>query len=434
MDKRKENDQEMKGKGSVDTLRAVGIIAEYNPFHNGHKYHLQQSMEKTGADVSVAVISGNFTQRGELAVLDKWTRAEMAVRNGVDLVVEMPVLFACNNAGYFARGGVEILENLGAEWISFGSESGNIDRLLEISQAMKSHADELNSYAGKAVKEGLSYPRARQEALIKVLSETCSMGGTSKDPSEWRLQEDRDELEEILIHPNNLLALEYLKTMRTAEPITVRRQGSGYYELEPKGSMASATGIRKMLAQGEDISRLVPDITREILMKHRRNLGDEEKLFTLLAGRILMSQPRELNHIFGAEEGLGNKMKNNIRYWKSYEDILEGLKSKRYTRTRIGRLLAMTLMGTGRTDVKQAQNYIRVLAFDEKGGRYLKQVKKSNRCMLPVLTNLNKELTVFPELERTIAKDILASDLYNLACGKDLYENSDYVKMPVRIV
>ena len=297
MDERKENNQEMKGKGSVDTLRAVGIIAEYNPFHNGHKYHLQQSMEKTGADVSVAVISGNFTQRGELAALDKWTRAEMAVRNGVDLVVEMPFLFACNNAGYFARGGVEILENLGVEWISFGSESGNIDRLLEISQAMKSHADELNSYAGKAVKEGLSYPRARQEALIKVLSETCSMGGTSKDPSERGLQEDRDELEEILIHPNNLLALEYLKTMKTAEPITVRRQGSGYYELEPKGSMASATGIRKMLAQGEDISRLVPDITREILMEHRKNLGDEEKLFTLLAGRILMSQPRELNHI-----------------------------------------------------------------------------------------------------------------------------------------
>ena len=140
-------------------MRAVGIIAEYNPFHNGHLYHLRQSLELTGAEVSVAVISGSFTQRGSFAILDKWTRAEMAVRNGVNLVVEMPTLFASGNAGYFAKGGVEILENLGVSYISFGSEAGNMTKLLRISREMQAHKQEINEAVRAAVKEGQAYPR-----------------------------------------------------------------------------------------------------------------------------------------------------------------------------------------------------------------------------------------------------------------------------------
>lgn len=393
-------------------MKSVGIIAEYNPFHNGHKFHLQRSMELTGAEVSVAVISGNFTQRGSLALLDKWTRAEMAVRNGVNLVVEMPLMFACNNAGYFARGGVQILENLAVDSISFGSESGNIEELMYISREMKLHEAEIQAAVIAAVKEGQAYPRARAEALKRILGEKTA---------------------EPLSEPNNLLALEYLRFIRNAEPVTVKRRGSGYHDTEPKDGMASATGIRRMLAAGENISRLVPDITREILEEKKSELADDEMLFALLAEKILLSDAESLNHIFGAEEGLGSKLKTNIRYWKSYEDIIDGLKSKRYTRTRIGRLLALTLLGVRREDVKAAKNYIRVLAFDEKGGRYLKEVKKSDKCELPILTNINKEAESYPQILPTLNKDLLASDLYNLACGKELYENSDYVRMPVRI-
>ncbi len=393
-------------------MRAVGIIAEYNPFHNGHLHHLRQSMEQTGADVSVAVISGNFTQRGSFAILDKWTRAEMAVRNGVNLVVEMPTLFACNNAGYFAKGGIEILENLGVTHISFGSESGNIAELLRISQEMQAHKDTINEAVRAAVKEGQAYPRARAEALRRILGEDVSA---------------------VIDSPNNLLALEYLRFMKTAQPVTVRRQGTGYYDLEPKGTMASATGIRKTLADGGDISRLVPDVTREMLLAHRAEIMSEEDLYLLLIQKILTTPAEVLNAIFGAEEGLGNKMKASVRYWKSYEEIVEALKSKRYTRTRIGRLLAMTLLGVRRSDVKHAQNYIRVLAFDETGSRYLKEVKKSGDCTLPILTNINREGGFSREIQKTLAKDILASDLYNFACGRDLYADSDHVRKPFRL-
>lgn len=392
--------------------RAVGIIAEYNPFHNGHKYHLQKSVEMTGAELSVAVISGNFTQRGSLAILDKWERAELAVRNGVNLVVEMPFIFACNNAGYFARGGVEILEALGVDAISFGSESGNIDELKKISRGIRLHDAEIQTAVRTAVKDGQAYPRAKAEVLQQLL---------------------RDDRADVIESPNNLLALEYLRFIKNAEPVTVKRQGSGYHDSEPKGNMASATGIRKMLAEGGDISRLVPEITRAILMENRERLADDEKLFPLLIQKLLLSDTDELNAVFGAEEGLGGKLKSRLRYYTSYEDIVESLKSKRYTRTRIGRLLALTLTGVRREDVKAAKNYIRVLAFDDKGSRYIKEIKKIGECSLPIITNINREAGLFPEIMPTLEKDILASDLYNLACGRDLYECSDYVKMPVRI-
>lgn len=392
--------------------RAVGIIAEYNPFHNGHKFHLQRSMEMTGAELSVAVISGNFTQRGSLAILDKWERAEMAVRNGVNLVVEMPFIFACNNAGYFAKGGVEILEALGVDAISFGSESGNIDELKKISREIRLHDAEIQTAVRAAVKDGQAYPHARSEVLQQLLG---------------------DDTADVIESPNNLLALEYLRFIQNAEPVTVKRHGSGYHDSEPKGNMASATGIRKMLAEGGDISRLVPEITREILVENRERLADDEKLFPLLVQKLLLSDTDELNAVFGAEEGLGGKLKSRLRYYTSYEDIVESLKSKRYTRTRIGRMLALTLMGVRREDVKAAKNYIRVLAFDEKGSRYIKQIKKIGSCELPIITNINREAGLFSEIMPTLEKDILASDLYNLACGRDLYENSDYVKMPVRI-
>lgn len=390
-------------------MKSVGIIAEYNPFHNGHKFHLEKSLEITGAEVSVAVISGNFTQRGEPAILDKWTRAEMAVRNGINLVVEMPVIFACNNAGYFARGGVEILENLGCDYISFGSESGNIEELAGIARAMEMHREEINEGVRMAVKEGQAYPQARAEVLSSIF--------------------DKETLNTIE-SPNNLLALEYLRVIKQAKPVTVKRQGSGYHEFIAKDNMASATGIRKLLTEDGDISTLVPDITREMLMTRREEFCNGDKLFSIMAAKILISSESELNGIFGAEEGLGSKMKNHIRYWKTLEEMIDGLKSKRYTRTRISRLLAMTLLGITREEVKQAQNYIRVLAFDEKGSRYLKEVKKSENCRLPILTNINKEAQLYPEIKNTLAKDALASDLYNLAAGKDLYKCSDYVQMP----
>lgn len=390
-------------------LKSVGIIAEYNPFHNGHKYHLEQALTESGADVCVSVISGNFTQRGEIALLDKWTRAEMAVRNGVNLVVEMPAVFACGNAGYFAEAGVEILEALGTNFICFGSESGNTEELSRIAREMESAGPNLEKEIKDAVKGGLAYPRARSRAVSKLLG---------------------DKAASVIESPNNILAVEYLKHMKNARPLAVKRRGAGYHDTDIQEEMASATAVRQMLHKGKDISRAVPDISREILEQNMGGFTSSDLLTPLIILKVLQTSAEELNSIFGAGEGLGNIMKNRLRYWKTYEDIIADLKSKRYTRTRIERVLVHTLLGIKREDILSASKYIRVLAFDEKGSKYLKQIKKSEECPLPIITNINKDWGTFPEAHATLEKDILAADIYNLACGRDLYAHSEYVKKP----
>ena len=392
-----------------NNLKSVGIIAEYNPFHNGHKYHLEQALTESGADVCVSVISGNFTQRGEIALLDKWTRAEMAVRNGVNLVVEMPAVFACSNAGYFAEAGVEILEGLGAESICFGSESGNTEELSRIAREIESNMENLEDEIKTGVKDGLSYPRARSQAILKLFGENAAS---------------------VIESPNNILAIEYIRRMKNARPLAVKRLGAGYHDTDSLDGMASATAVRKLLKEGGDISRMVPEFSREILNRNRGRLTDSSMLTPLIIQKVLMTSAEDLNRIFGAEEGLGNILKSRVRYWKSYEDIIDDLKSKRYTRTRIERMLVHTLLGTKREDMMSASKYIRVLAFDEKGSRYLKQVKKAGSCKLPVITNINKDAACFPEISMTLEKDILATDIYNMAAGLDLYYNSEYVKKP----
>ena len=395
-----------------NNLKAVGIIAEYNPFHNGHKYHLEQALTESGADVCVSVISGNFTQRGEIALLDKWTRAEMAVRNGVNLVVEMPAVFACSNAGYFAEAGVEILEGLGAESICFGSESGNTEELSRIAREIESNMEKLEEEIKTGVKDGLSYPRARSQAILKLFGENAAS---------------------VIESPNNILAIEYIRRMKNARPLAVKRLGAGYQDTDSLDGMASATAVRKLLKEGGDISRMVPEISREILEDQKDCFADSQMLTPLIIQNILQTSAEGLNSIFGAEEGLGNIMKNRVRYWKSYEDIVDNLKSKRYTRTRIERVLVHTLLGIKREDMLCASKYIRVLSFDEKGGRYLKQVKKSGACRLPIITNINRDKDAFPEIQATLEKDILAADIYNITCGRDLYAYSEYVKKPAAI-
>ena len=395
-----------------NNLKSVGIIAEYNPFHNGHKYHLEQALTESGADVCVSVISGNFTQRGEIALLDKWTRAEMAVRNGVNLVVEMPTVFACSNAGYFAEAGVEILEALRAESICFGSESGNTEELNRIAREIEYNMEKLEEEIKTGVKDGLSYPRARSQAILRLFGENAAS---------------------VIESPNNILAIEYIRRMKNARPLAVKRLGAGYHDTDSLDGMASATAVRKLLKEDGDISRIVPEISREMLQNSRDCFADSQMLTPLIIQKVLQTSAEELNFIFGAEEGLGNIMKNRVRYWKSYEDIVDDLKSKRYTRTRIERVLVHTLLGIKREDMLCASKYIRVLAFDEKGSMYLKQVKKSRECKLPIITNINRDKDAFPEIQATLEKDILAADIYNMACGRDLYAYSEYVKKPAAI-
>lgn len=385
--------------------KCVGITAEYNPFHNGHLYHLEQSKLATGAQISVAAMSGNFVQRGHMAICSKWERAEAAVKCGIDLVVEIPTVFACNSAPVFASAAVEILENLGADWISFGSESGNIEELKEISRAMNEKETLIEKLVREKVKEGLSYPRARRDAVALILG---------------------DEKADLLDLPNNILAIEYLKRIQNAKPVTVKRQGPGYNELEPCEDMASASAIRSMVKSSKNVETLTPEPSTEMLKKALH--PSEDKIFQIICAKVLTSSREELDRVFAGGEGLGNKLKNEIRKASAYDQLIQRLKSKRYTRTRIERFISHVLLDIGAPDLYP--NYIRVLAFNKAGSRYLKEVKKKGICSLPIITNINKDAQNDVALMSAIEKDILAADIFNLASGRNLYDESDYVRMP----
>ncbi len=385
--------------------KCVGITAEYNPFHNGHLYHLEQSKLATGAQISVAAMSGNFVQRGHMAICSKWERAEAAVKCGIDLVVEIPTVFACNSAPVFASAAVEILENLGADWISFGSESGNIEELKEISRAMNEKEPLIEKLVREKVKEGLSYPRARRDAVALILG---------------------DEKADLLDLPNNILAIEYLKRIQNAKPVTVKRQGPGYNELEPCEDMASASAIRSMVKSSKNVETLTPEPSTEMLKKALH--PSEDKIFQIICAKVLTSSREELDRVFAGGEGLGNKLKNEIRKASAYDQLIQRLKSKRYTRTRIERFISHVLLDIGAPDLYP--NYIRVLAFNKAGSRYLKEVKKKGICSLPIITNINKDAQNDFALMSAIEKDILAADIFNLASGRNLYDESDYVRMP----
>lgn len=385
--------------------KCVGITAEYNPFHNGHLYHLEQSKLATGTQISVAAMSGNFVQRGHMAICSKWERAEAAVKCGIDLVVEIPTVFACNSAPVFASAAVEILENLGADWISFGSESGNIEELKEISRAMNEKETLIEKLVREKVKEGLSYPRARRDAVALILG---------------------DEKADLLDLPNNILAIEYLKRIQNAKPVTVKRQGPGYNELEPCEDMASASAIRSMVKSSKNVETLTPEPSTEMLKKALH--PSEDKIFQIICAKVLTSSREELDRVFAGGEGLGNKLKNEIRKASAYDQLIQRLKSKRYTRTRIERFISHVLLDVSAPDLYP--NYIRVLAFNKDGSRYLKEVKKKGICSLPIITNINKDAQNDVALMSAIEKDILAADIFNLASGRNLYDESDYVRMP----
>ncbi len=346
---------------------------------------MDKAKEDTGADICVVVMSGNFVQRGEPAAYDKWTRAAEAVEQGANLVLELPVIYSCNSAEYFAKGGVEILEGLGCvDILAFGSESGELGRLKDAAAILREKEKELNLRIQGFVKEGLSYPKAREMAVSAM-----NIG----------LDED------LIGEPNNILAIEYLKQIETLKPFTVKRIGAGHHQ--------SASKIRE-------------DMIRDNPTQYQQLQCD---LYKLITSKILQTDVESLCEIASADVGLAHKLKKEVRYAETLEQLVERVKSKVYTRTRITRLLIQLLLNIRDEDISDASGYVRVLAFDRQGAKLLKDAKKNN-CRLPVITNINKEADLYPHIRATLEKDIEASDIYNLLMGRDLYKYSDYVVRP----
>ncbi|KOY71173.1 nucleotidyltransferase [Apilactobacillus kunkeei] len=356
-------------------MKAVGIIAEYNPFHNGHKYQIEQARRATNADAVIVIMSGNWVQRGQPAILDKWTRAQMALENGADMVIELPVQCAVQSADIFALHAVNILASLKCEWLSFGSEHPNIN---------------FNGLANIDLNEtkiDQDYTKSYAELIRDALT-----NATGEDVSA----------------PNDVLALNYaianLKNNHQMKLVPIKRNGANHHDhdLNTDVSIASASSIRAaILDNSKELAQYLPDNTDiEVLKKHVA----WEDFWPLLKYKIETSSIDELNHIYQMTEGLEYRLKKYIYEAQSFDEFLRLVKSKRYTYARLQRLFVYTLLNWRKSD-DLSQEYVRVLGFNKSGRAYLNDIKK--QIEMPVITKINKELS-----ESELNFDVVSGRIY----------------------
>lgn len=306
-------------------MKIAGIIVEYNPFHNGHAYHVEQTRRATGCDYVIACMGGHFTQRGEPACLSKWARARMALACGVDAVFELPALFAVRPADVFARGGVAILGGLGAEYLSFGCETDDMALIRALAALRASEPEVLSRRVREKLDAGMSHPRARGEAASEYLGLPA----------------------EALNLPNLTLAAEYVRAIGALDlglrPVAVRRMGA--YHDEALGRWASATAIRAAFGRGEVRAALeaVPEAARPCAIPEALHPMDDMLLY-----RLRSMRPEEIAALPEVGEGLENRLYRLCREHGSREALLDGLKCKRYTRARLSRTLTHALLGVDR--------------------------------------------------------------------------------------
>lgn len=416
-------------------MKAVGLVTEYNPFHNGHLYHLNKAMELTGADISVAVMSGDFVQRGEPAVLDKYTRTSMALNSGVNLVVELPVNYAVSSAESFAAGALKVLDYIKADSIAFGSESGNIERLSKLAHILCDNEDTLYKEISKYTANGISYAAARQKVVEKL---------TDKDTAA------------MLTSSNNILAVEYLKAIiknnYAIKPYTVQRQGDSYNDTDIRSEYASATALRENL-KADNISEYIPVKAGLILSSNTNYIYPDditEALFTRLLDILfasnydknvfienVMQYPDVSKEIAGrlyksAMDMItrtvpqGAESKDNGLF--SFGSLCEHIKTKEVPLSRIKRALVRITLGLDKKHMEKYANepYIRVLGFDKKGQEYLSYIRKTVEVPLITKTADYKEM---------LLDDIHAANIYNMiVVGKyGVKELGDFVRGPARV-
>ena len=398
-------------------MKVLGITAEYNPLHNGHIYHLERSREMTDADCCVVVMSGDFTQRGEAAVADKWVRSRLAVKHGADLVLELPFVFACARGEMFASGAVDILEGIGATDISFGSENGRIEALTELVRLLEAHGDDIGEERRTIMAGGSSYASAYRTAVSSVLGE---------------------EMAELLDGPNNILAIEYLRRIeywkkrgREIKAHTVARYGSGYRDANEESGFAGASAIRRMMAEGRTdvLGHFVPEDVASQLTRAEDPQMTDKREFLLLRSQLVRSSSEELSRIYCMGEGLENKLKKEIVRSGSLEELLAAVVSRRYTESAVRRLLIYVLLGLACYEPPR-QIYGRVLAAGPRGRELLRSVTNDVERDMPVITNINKEQEMCAAVTDTLRYDVLAADMYNILKGRDLYAFSDKVVRP----
>lgn len=382
-----------------DSMGSVGIVAEYNPFHNGHLYHLQEIKKMYPEDTIILAMSGNFSQRGEPTIIDKWKRAKIAIEAGVDLVVEIPYVFVTQSADYFSYAAITLLENLKVEKFIFGSESDNLEDLLEIAKAQLKN-DEFDKLVKIYSKLGNNHPTALSLALKDL---------TGKE----------------IKTPNDILGISYLKTIEkyhyNIKPITIKRINN-YHQQELTGTISSATAIRNSIKLGQDITNTVPKITNQELT----NIHLKDDYFTYLKYKIITEDDLTKYHL--VDKDLAIKLKKNINNYDDYDSLIQCIKSKHQTYSKISRALLHILCNYYKDEAKSKTHltYIRLLGFNDKGRTYLNQYKKD--ITLPIISKITKHKDSLLETELKTTK------IYNLPYKeqnkefKKEYQNTLYIK------
>lgn len=389
-------------------MRVTGIIAEYNPFHKGHAYHIEQAKKITGADAVVVVMSGNFTQRGTPAIVDKYARARMALLNGADIVIELPSCYACSSAEYFADGAIALLDGLGiVDSICFGTECGDIELLRPIAEFLANEPEEFKQILRTEMKNGHTYPQARNTALSH-----CIPGFT--------------ENQNVIGTPNNILGIEYMKSIirRNSRivPYAIQRTGADYhsYRLDDN-AFSSSMALRQSVDLQGSLSLIrdqVPENVYEIL---KEEFGSHCPVFprdlsSMLQYKLLVEEPHGYSSFVDITEDLSDRILKNIYQSYNYEQLCDALKSKNMTYARVSRLLCHILLNIRKADMEAYRNngtvfYARILGFREDGRNVLGIL--AGAASLPLITQVSQWRNLPSELaKKQFERDLLATHIY----------------------
>lgn len=421
-------------------MKVVGIITEYNPFHNGHKHHIDMAKEITGADYVVAVMSGNFVQRGFPALMDKYARTWMALNNGLDLVFELPVSYATGSAEYFALGAVTLLDKLGiVDYLCFGSESGDIKVLEDTAKLLYDPNNNLQDLLYSYIQDGLSYPAAREKAVSSLLD-------AKEDTTKANILQAISE-------PNNILGIEYIKALNRINssimPVTIKRKDAHYHDEDVQNLdstkdlltneldivISSATSIRNIIEQVNDLTNLslvkdsVPHNVYNHLIKSYNNtfpitINDFE---SIIKYKLLLESSHELAGYLDLSSDMADRIKNIDINSINIMDLAQSIKTKNITLTRVNRALIHALLNIKSNDFLQFTKdetiyYARLLGMKKEASHLIRRIKNSER--LPVITSVARAPKQLSGLGLNMIKqDIFATHLYNQALYKKYKAN-----------
>lgn len=390
--------------GTIYSMKVIGIIAEFNPFHKGHEYIIKQAKETYGADYVVVLMSGNFTQRGSAAIFNKYLRTQIALSCGADLVLELPVYYATGSAAYFANGAVSILQGLGiVTHLLFGCETEDLDMIQRAAKVLAKEPRQFQEALKKTLKKGNSYPKARMAGL-----QACGIQGAS------------------LEDPNTILALEYCLALEQQnskiQPIAIKRQGLGYHDVSlSEEAFASASGIRKVFMEEtregslEGLQSYLPEDSLSWYENHPYLPLDGDSFSQMLRYKLL-SCPNGLTAYGDVSEDLQDKIQKNLNHFLSIEQFCDLLKSKDITHTRLRRSLLHILLDLTQEAYEgcKAQNYpgyARILGFRSQAGELMHGLKEQSD--IPILSRpAEGKFFTNPLLQTLFEKDVFAANLY----------------------